>query len=417
MKFENINSAPKSQVKKEENIDPLRTEREWHKERWENKSEAGSNKNIFGRTRKTPEDFMREEADRDNEDFDKRQHEEFEAWQSDLGVVIENFKSKIENPEKKSVNVVYMKGGGMKSAYTGGQVWALNQMGLTSDKVDYIFGSSSGSVVAAAYAGGQEETNKGLRLLTEPLSSPDFINPNIKQLWKQNVINLELAEQLMSEGDYALDEDKIRGYKGKLYFNVTEPAVDHQTPVVRFLDMKDTDKNPSIPNRIRSSMTIPGLTGEIPKIDGEELYDGDFNQLPIEEVIDQVKSTLPEGMEDAEINILVLPQTPFELMENIEPTQTEYNLASLTTAAHKAMIGSNASLKQTEKLLLARQELRKDLKDIQETEHVNIGILWPPNDDLGTLNTDSEAAQASILSSARDTIKQFGGEQPELVRY
>lgn len=407
--------APQEDPKAE--IDPVVSEQEWHAERWQRKSESKDNQDIFGRTRKDAEDFMIEEADRDNADFEKRKHAEFEMWQADLRVVIDNFKAKLENPEKKSVSAIYMKGGGMKSAYTGGQVWALNQMGITSDKIDYIFGSSSGSVVAAAYAGGPEETKKGLNLLTGPLSSKDFINPNFRQLLKGNVINLGMAEQLMSEGEYALDQDKIRSTKGKLYFSVTEPATGKETPAVRFLDMKDSDENPSIPNRIRSSMTIPGLTGEIPTIDGQEYYDGDFNQLPIEEVIDQIKRTLPEGQEDTEINILILPQTPFELMDNIEPSQTEYNLASLTTAAHWAMIGKSASLTQTQKLLLARAELRKDLEDIQKTRHVNIGIMWPPNDDLGTLNIDSDNARASIISSARDTVKQFGGEQPDFIVY
>ncbi|MFT7645206.1 MAG: hypothetical protein ACI9BF_000881 [Candidatus Paceibacteria bacterium] len=400
-----------------QDADKFAEEREWHQERWERQAAASSNKTFFGRQKNSVEDFILEEASRDNEYFDKLKHSEHEAWQADLQPVIDSFIEKMDNPEKECINVIYMKGGGMKSAYTGGQVWALNEMGLTSDKVDYIFGSSSGSVVAATYAGGPEETNKGLRMLTGPLSSPDFIST--KRALSGDIIKLEMAEEEMNEGEHAFDEEKIRDYQGKLYFSVTEPPEpDIPVPDVRFLDMKNEEENPSISSRIRSSMSISSrVTGEIPEIDGVKYRDGDYNQLPMSEVIAKVKETLSPGMEGVEINVMILPQTPFEIMDNIKPSQAEYNMASLGKFGGIMARGGIASLSEAQKLLLAREELRKDLEEIQEIEHVKIGILWPPDDGLGVTNIDSDAAQASILSSARDTIKQFGGEQPDSIEY
>jgi len=410
----NLNGAQKYPEKEDihvgvRNTDKYSKERAWHEERWRSKSE--DSKNILGKPKFTPEEIMRQEADRDNEYFDRLQHEEYAAWQADLQPVIDGFMEKANNPEKECINVIYMKGGGMKSAYTGGQIWALNAMGITSDKVDYIFGSSSGSVTAAAYAGGSEETNKGLRMLTGPLSSKEFISA--KRILSGDIIKLELAEQIMSEGEFALDEEKIREFKGRLFFNVTEPTEGDEVPIVRFLDMKNTEDNPSIPSRIRSSMSIGSrVTGEIPEIDGVKYQDGDYNTLPMAEVIAKVKETLPPEMSGVEINVLILPQTPFEVIDDIKPSQIEYNMASLGKIGR-----GSASLADARKLLLAREGLRRDLEEIQEIEHVKIGIMWPPNDELTSTNIDSDEAKASIISSARDTIKQFGGEQPETISF
>lgn len=399
-----LNNGEISNDKKVEQ--PFQAERKFHNERWEKKAREGTN--FFGRTRRTPFAVMYEEAERDLADFEKRQHDEFEAWQVNLKKVISAFKEKAENPEQPTKNIIVMLGGGMKAAYTGGQALALNELGITADTVDAVVGTSSGAVVAAAYVAGQEQVKKSLAMFTGPLSSQEFINPSIKRAWQKNVINLDVSEKLMTEGEYAFDQEKIRNAKPKLFLTVTEPLVNGEDDAkVRFLDAKDREETPSIPHHIRSSMTIPGLTGEVPLIDGQEYYDGAFNPLPIEEIIEKFNE------DGKELNVLILPQTPFELMENIKPSAAEYNLASLMNATKRAKMGSKASLTQTEKLLLSREDLRESLERIQTEKHVNIGIMWPPDDGLETINTDADAATAAIIASARDTIEQFGGEQPE----
>lgn len=118
-------------------------ERKFHEERWRKKADA--KKGWFGMNKKTPYAVMQEEARRDNADFDKLQSEEREAWQKSLKVVMENFEKRAQNPEQSDrKTLIVILGGGMRCAYSAGQVMALNALGITADKVDAVVGHRVG---------------------------------------------------------------------------------------------------------------------------------------------------------------------------------------------------------------------------------------------------------------------------------
>ena len=370
-------------------------ERKFHQERWSKKE---GEQGLF--SRKSKEDFMHEEARRDDADFEKRKHIEFQEWEKSLKEVKKNFKKRAENPEAKDAQgrrirtLIIIMGGGMKSARGAGQVIGLNLSGITADKVDMVGGASGGAVVATEYVAGPEETLKGAGMLTGPMATKKFIN----KLRLGKVVNLPMAKKLMLEGEYKIDTNAVMRSSTELRYVVTLPVTGNKDPEVRILDAKKI--KPNMIEGIVSTMSIPYATGPIPEIDGVKYYDGGFAPLPIGEYIEEFVRTFGDSPTD----VLILPNAPFDAMENIKPTRVEYNLASLARTA---------SLNQIEKGLILKEQLRESLEHIKKERGVNIGIMWPPDDALESLSIDTDDMEAAKIASARDAIRQFGGEQPD----
>lgn len=369
-------------------------ERAFHAARWQKKADA--KKGWLG-TKKTPYAVMWDEARRDDADFEKRQREEFEAWQKNLKVVIENFKERAQNPEKSDKKtLIVILGGGMKCAYGAGQVMGLNALGISADKVDAVVGASGGAVVATAYVGGKEQTERTAEMMAGPMSSTDFIDPSLKRFKEGRVIDLKLLGETMSEtgGAYAIDEDKIREVSTELWYTMTLPTTGDENPPVKFLNAKDPSEVPSMVEAIKASMSLhPRLTGPAGTINGVEYRDGAISPLPVEEIIKHFKPT----------DVLILPQLPYEYLADVKPSAGELVGSTLAKVA-----GFDAVAKG----LVSRTELRKAFELIHQQEHVNIGVLWPPDGELSTLSIDSDEFKAGVIASFRDTFKQFGAGDP-----
>lgn len=370
-------------------------ERKFHEERWQKKADV--KKSWLGMVKKSPYAVMWEEARRDDADFDKRDREEFEAWQKNLKVVTENFKERAQNPEKTDrKTLIVILGGGMKCAYAAGQVMGLNALGISADKVDAVVGASGGAVVATAYVGGKEQTERTADMMAGPMSSTDFIDPSLKRFKEGRVIDLKLLGEKMSEtgGEYAIDEDEIRRASTELWYTMTLPHVGDENPSVKFLNAKDPNEVPSMVEGIKASMSLhPRLTGPAGVINGVEYRDGAISPLPIEEIIKHFNPT----------DVLILPQLPYEYVSDVKPSAGEHIGATLAKVA-----GFDAVAKG----LVSRIELRKSLELIQQQEHVNIGVMWPPDGGLTTLSIDGDEFKAGVIASYRDTLKQFGAGEP-----
>lgn len=236
--------------------------------------------------------------------------------------------------------------------------------------------------------------------MAETGSSKKFIDPtSLKRFNEGTVIDLKLLGEAMSEtgGKYAIDEDKIRETKTELWYTMTLSHVGDGNPPVKFLNAKDPEEVPSMVEAIKASMSLhPRLTGPAGTINGEEYRDGAISPLPIEEIIKHFKHL---GITD----ILILPQLPFEYLEEVKPSAGERIGATLAKVA-----GYDAVAKG----LVSRTELRKSLEFIQQQEHVNIGVLWPPDGGLSILSIDSDEFKAAVIASYRDAFKQFGAGEP-----
>ena len=259
--------------------------------------------------------------------------------------------------------------------------------------------ASGGAVVATAYVGGKEQTERTADMMAGPMSSTDFIDPSLKRFNEGTVIDLKLLGETMSEagGEYTIDEDEIRETKTELWYTMTLPHVGDENPPVKFLNAKDPSEVPSMVEAIKASMSLhPRLTGPAGVINGVEYRDGAISPLPIKEIIEHFKHL---GITD----ILILPQLPYEYVADVKPSTGEKIGATLAKVA-----GFDAVAKG----LVSRTELRKSFELIQKQEHVNIGVLWPPDGGLSTLSTDSDEFKAGVIASYRDTLKQFGADEP-----
>jgi len=374
----------------------IESERDFHEKRWGELAAAQSKLFRFSK-RATPADVMQEEAYRDDEDFEKRSSEEYEAWQKNLRTVITNFKERAQSGEGAHIKtLIVILGGGMKCAYSAGQIMGLSAMGLTADKVDTVVGASGGAVVATAYVGGSEQTRRTALMMAGPMSTEDFINPSMERFRSGTVINLGLLADAMNEpgGEYALDEKTIRKSDTELWYTVTLPTEGSENPEVEFLNAKDL---PQMTDGIKASMSLhPKLTGPATAISGVEYRDGAINPLPIEELIKKFSPT----------DVLVLPQLPYEYINDVKPSAGEHAGSALAKLA-----GFNAVAKG----LVSKREFRLALEQIQKIDDVNIGVLWPPDSGLSTIATDGDALMAGIIASYKDTFKQFeAGEPTEL---
>ena len=375
-------------------------EREFYKKRWEELAAAQAN--MFSFKNKSPFDVMREEADRDDVDFEKRRSKEYEAWQQNLKNVIANFKERAQNPERTEIRTLMLVlGGGMKCAYSAGQLMALNAMGLTADKVDTVIGASGGAVVATAYVGGPEQTKKTAEMMAGPMSTDDFIDFSIDRFRDGTIINLKKLGDTLGDvdGGYSIDEAAIRKAGTELSYAVTLPTKGDEKPQVVFLNAQDEVEVPSMTEAIKASMSLhPRLTGPAGTINGTLYQDGAISPLPIEEIIEKFKPT----------DVLILPQLPYEYLSMIKPSTGELIGSKLAK-----LLGFDTVAKG----LVSKKELRESLELIQELAGVNIGVQWPPDSGLSTFTTDSNEFKAAVIGSFRDTLKQWEADAPTEVPF
>lgn len=347
---------------------------------------------------------MRAEALRENEDFEKRKGVNFEWQQKTLKFVIENLFEKRDNSESPKKVGIYIMGGGMKAASLSGVIWALNRMGLSIDVFDVAVGASSGSVLAASFVGGPEQTEKGIKIL-ERLSSKDFIDTSLPRMLQGEIIKLRKSEEELRSGPYALNQDVIKK-KNKLYITVSELVPNEGKIVSHFINPNNSSHD--IPELITGSMTLPGFTGPRPIIEGREAGDGAFVMLPAA----QLTKDFPEITD-----WLVLCQDPYQDMIDIKPSRSEVIVAGVFNAVSRVLPDTvlpkvQQWTQQAVIALSAKEEFRKTLEQIKSDSNVTFAVFNPIDEGLSTVSIDPEKAKAAAISNAYHTFKQFGVEPP-----
>ena len=386
-------------------------EQEFHDQRWaKQEAERGLRDRLVG---KTKDDFMREEALRDDADFEKKfireSKKEYETWEAHCKPVRQAFLEQVRDPEGVDfVTVAAFLPGGMRAAGIAGSALALDFLGANSGTVDYAVGSSSGDTVATRFVGGREELLRGIGMFTGPLADKKFID--IRR--PGNAININYMKALEDNGEYALDQGAIQKAHCKLWTVVTEPMKGNTEPQVRILDKKAI--KPSISTGSVATMSIPGFTGDIPEIDGTKYHDGGFGVFPIKEIVEKVKAENP----DKKVKVLIFTQASFDAMADIKPSSTTELAAKLMGSAARPMevLGSGkagSTFQHLAKALVLKENLRKSLEAIEKETGADIGVIWAPPSSLDTMSIDADELQMAVSQSFRGTVELFGGEQPD----
>lgn len=334
---------------------------------------------------------MQEQAERENLDFDRRLEEERREWDERLKLVIEALRAKRDDPEgegKKRRVLIYGLGGGMRGPYGAGQVAALNEMGFTAeilDENDALVGSSAGFDDLIYYADGLEQTYKGASIYYEECTTKEFLDmTNAKQ-----VMNIHVVGQAMRKGEKKLDTEHLHNLKVQIHAVVNQ--VDGAD--AELVDVKTA--TPDMISAAEASMNVRLLKAPGIEVNGKHMEDGSFGSFPIQKLIDKFQPT----------DILVLPNIPFRKI-------TELAVANplLDRVKNEGTIGL------IKKFLKIESELRKMLEEFKEHQGVNIGIMWPPDRGLDTIDADADLIKTAVVDTVRDTIKQFGEIQPEKIR-
>jgi predicted patatin/cPLA2 family phospholipase len=337
----------------------------------------------------TKEYVMQEAAERENKDFDKRLDEERKEWDKRLRPVIEAMRLKRDDPEgegKKRKVLVLALAAGLRGGYGGGQEIALNKMGYTSDKMDVLVGASSGKADILYYAAGPEQTLIGNSIYYDECNTKEFLD--VTRL--SGVMDSRVAARAMRSGEKAVDQEAIRRNPAEVYAIVT-PIDGSQAELVNI-----KTATPDMIAPVEASMNVRLLWAAGTKVNGKEYEDGGFGSFAIQELIDRFHPT----------DILVLPNIPFDKIENFK--RASERVESISSA------GTLGTLKKFFKIAT---ELRNMLEEFKEKEGVNIGVLWPPNAGLDTMDSDPHLIQMGIKDSALDTFRQFGEEPQEIELY
>ncbi len=341
-----------------------------------------------------------------------------------LQVVFHNLKDKRDNPDTSHTRAaLYGMGAGMKIPNGIGEVVTLLETGFTAEVFDSLYGASASALLMACMAMGLKSTLKGAALVCENLATPKFIG--VKNMLGGKYINLPFLKKEAEEGDKKFTEEEmsaLRAAKVDVNIVVTLPAERGKELETRFLDAKTI---PNLMDGVSASMSIDGLTGPIPTIDGISYRDGAFDPLPIEKVI--ADFTLKHGVPPTDI--LVLANRPFETQQELALTLSE----SAKVGSAKAVdvtgetlgrvpnLGSLANLSgpalQAQKYFLGQEALRQSIaytEKVKKERGINVGIVWSAkNTGLSTTGNNADDMKAGYFESRRKMYDDLGEPQPQ----
>jgi len=283
-----------------------------------------------------------------------------------------------------------LSGGGAKGFAHVGVLKVLEEAGI---RVDYIAGTSMGSVIGGLYAVGYNAKELDSILRKYDLSAlikDDLPRSSYSFYHKKN------------EGKYALtlpiEEWKIglpsAVSKGQNVFNLLSQLTEHvhgikdfsKLPIPFFCIATDLETGEevildkgSLPEAIRASGSFPGLLSPV-KIEGKVLVDGGIvNNYPIEELkakgVDYIIGVDVQGelMDESKLNSapLILGQIAgFQVYKNmkeksemtdvyIKPDISEYNDFSFNEVKDIILVGEDAAKKQFEKIKIIAKKQSK----------------------------------------------------------
>ncbi|GAA1878821.1 hypothetical protein GCM10009836_70260 [Pseudonocardia ailaonensis] len=191
-------------------------------------------------------------------------------------------------------------GGGMRGAYAGGMVWALEQAGLAKG-FDLAYGSSAGAFVATALLLGHGYDAS--RIFPDDMARPEFIDPRRLRTRRPMVSLDHLIDEILVHTK-PTDWDALRDSPAPLRVLVTDP--DDLTPHV----LTGLPDAAGWRAAMRATAAIPLLTGPPVRLGGRRWIDGSIGDpLP-------VARALREGA----THVLVLLTRTVEELSRSDPT-------------------------------------------------------------------------------------------------
>lgn len=179
---------------------------------------------------------------------------------------------KRKNGEKDDAKIaLVLPGGGMRGAFSGGAMIALEELGL-ADCFDYIYGFSAGAFSGAYLLSGKAK--EGTSIYYEDLTKKRFIQP-----WKiTKSLNLDYFCDGVVRKRKPLDIEKIKKSKSVFKIFVTRCSDGEQ-------EFFTPDDDVDLVELLKASCSYPGFYQPYLKIKGGRFLDGNaIRLLPFEEL-------------------------------------------------------------------------------------------------------------------------------------
>lgn len=362
----------------------------FHQKRFKKIAED-ENKKLTNRIRDkkiTEVDVAHEEALRDNADFERRKSEEMKEWEIRNQVAIRRLKAKRDDPEgegKEYTILVLIWGGGLKVINSAGQLTAMHYMGF-EDVVDEVRGISGGGPVGAYYVAGKENGPKGTSLLPEEATDKEFFDPTRLS----QVLDIKYMGGHMRHGPKSLDQERVKRSPTKLFTAINRDG----SSEMEWVEVKSL---PDMISGLEATGNVPFFRGEGIEIQGRPAYDGAFGQIDLKKIIEESGAN----------TIIILPNNPFDEVENIGP--------GLVQSLFAKILPKHGMTGFFKKYTLMAKELRKVVEEAQKELGVNIAIFWTPDTGIKATTNDPAKLEAAIYENARATFKAFG-EEPQDVK-
>ncbi|SDE85339.1 patatin-like phospholipase family protein [Pseudonocardia oroxyli] len=162
-------------------------------------------------------------------------------------------------------------GGGMRGAYAGGMVWALEQAGLTAG-FDLAYGASAGAFVATAALLGHGYDAS--RIFPDDMARPEFVDP--RRLGRAPMVSLDHLIHEILVHTKPTDWEALRDHPAPLHVVVTDAA--DMTPHT-LTGLRDAAEWRLA---MRATAAIPYLTGPPVEVRGRRWVDGSIGDpLPV----------------------------------------------------------------------------------------------------------------------------------------
>ncbi|OGI67420.1 hypothetical protein A3A05_02235 [Candidatus Nomurabacteria bacterium RIFCSPLOWO2_01_FULL_41_12] len=341
---------------------------------------------------------MQERAEMENRDFDRMLDQERREWDPDLQRVVEALKSKRDDPEgkgKKRVVVMYQLGGGLKGPAGGAVVAALHEMGITPAIFKALVGSSCGLDNEIYYADGKESTYRGISIYYEECNTKKFLDVRPGRL--DQIMDVSVVEDAMREGPKALNQERIKNQPCEIHAVVT-PVNSGKAKLVDVKTAVNESGKPDMIAAVKGSMNVRLFRAPGTMVNGELVEDGSFGKMELQTIIDKFKPDDP----DVEFSILVIPNTPFKKLEEFKASDSLLEHLPDTDLINSGSVGTFRKFQRVS------AGMRDMVREFKEAKGVNIGVLWPPDTGLDTLDQDPDQMKIAVVDTIRDTVRQFG---------
>lgn|GEM_PF-6969197 len=369
----------------------------------------------YGKPNPSAYDLMREDADRENKDWDRKyklveltkhlsiveEQEEYGEQMKRLQISIDRMNIKRDapdSPEAKKIHIMVLGlGGGMLGATGVGQSIALHLMGYfppakseheTEEEkaqrrvIDYYYGISTEASVGMNTIAGYDQALKAIPLFSEICARAiDWSRPIPR-------FDLNAVAKELKEGGVKIDEEAVSKAATELWVQLTD-AETHESVMVAVKDVKEGPVQ-----AVRAACAAPIIDGEKIMVNGRLMIDGGINPLPLAELMAKFPTVT---------DIIIKPQVAFKYRHELELTVLEVLLVGIS----KILPDIRSSL-LIKKLLGRPERIRASFDLIREATGINISILWPPESGLDLLSRDAGLIEAAAISSCEETLKMFG---------